>query len=256
MRGGVLQWPLFSGRGMAVIGAEQYVHLTDGARLALRRQGNGPGIVWAHALMSSMADEQARVPAWHAARDLVRFDARGHGSSANPAPVDPRTLDWPALGNDMLAVADACRLQRWIAGGVSMGGMSALCAALAAPGRVRALVLVSPPPVWEARAPHAEQFARAAQIMARRAVRHPEAAATATQYRGAALANLPPREAFACLSDMPALMIAWPGDPGHPLASAHALHAVLPRSRLVVLADQHDEAGCNNSIGLFLQQLP
>lgn len=213
----------------------------------------GATLVWAHAFLSSVANEDRQgVPAWHDGLDVLRYDARGHG--AGPVCSDPAQLDWPALGADMLAVADAHALDGFIAGGVSMGAMTALCAALAAPARVRALVLVSPPPLWQARAPHAQAFARASAVMQRRAVRHPDGAALAMLYAGAAAANLPEPRTLERLRDTPVLIVAWEGDAAHPLASARTLQAGLPRACLVVLAHADDHAARDDAIGLFLRQ--
>ena len=209
-------------------------------------------LIWAHAFLSSVVLEN-RLPAsaWHGALDVLRYDARGHGDG--PAASDPAQLDWPALGTDLLAVADARALTSFVAGGVSMGAMTALCAALAAPQRVRALVLVSPPPLWQARAPHAAAFTRASNLMQRRALRHPEAATLAILYAGAARANLPAPTALATLRDTPVLIVAWDGDPAHPLASAQALKALLPHAALVQLTGADDRAG-RDAIDLFLRQ--
>jgi pimeloyl-ACP methyl ester carboxylesterase len=54
-----------------------------------------------------------------------------------------------------------------------------------------------------------------------------------TVLRGAAACDLPPLEALATL-DQPTLVLAWEGDPGHPVSTATALTGALIRTELVV----------------------
>ncbi|MFP5393721.1 MAG: alpha/beta fold hydrolase [Gammaproteobacteria bacterium] len=224
-----------------------------GARLHACSRGQGPALVWAHGLLSSMAAEDG-AGMWPDKSDgtLVRYDARGHGASAAVQSVDEAC--WDALAQDMLAVAAALVPQPFCAGGVSLGAATALCAALHAPEQVGRLVLMGPPPLWEARAPFARQYVRiAAAGMATierlagvssrdlppwlaQARLTPRAQAlrpdSALLYAAAAASNLPPRERLRLLADVPALIIGWEGDPGHPWASALELHRLLPRSIL------------------------
>lgn len=246
-------------------------------RLHVRIEGEGAGeratLVWAHGLLSSVAAEDATGwydwPAAAAQMRVIRYDAIGHGNSAPPA--TPAQCAWQALGADMLTVADGAGATRFVAGGASMGGMTALAAALAAPGRVRALVLVSPPSLWEARVAqkaHYQAVARAGRVaggdamatwMAATAARSfaafPDAAMAAilagvdvgvrhiagptlwALLRGAGQSDLPPRATLAALAALPTLIVAWEGDSTHPLASAEELHRLLPASQLFIARD-------------------
>lgn len=252
---------------------------TVAARLHMRIEGQGSALVWAHGLLSSMAAEDATGwydwPAAAAAMRLIRYDAVGHGRSA--APESPAQCEWRALGDDMLAVADVADVAdqadtaRFIAGGASMGGMTALHAALASPARVQALVLVSPPSLWEARVAqkaHYQAVARAGRVAGGEAmatwmaatvsrtfsafpaeamaailagvdvgVRHIAGPTLWALLRGASQSDLPPREALAALASMPTLIVAWEGDATHPLASAEELHRLLPASQLFIARD-------------------
>ena len=261
----------------------------DGAaRLHVRSAGAGETLVWAHGLLSSMAAEDATGwydwPAAEAHMRVVRYDARGHGRSAPPA--SPAQCEWRALGTDMLAVADRAGVQCFIAGGASMGGMSAIEAALQAPARVQALVLVSPPSLWEERvvqATHYQRVARAGRVAGGSAMATWMAATQARTFaawpadaieavlagvdvgvrdiagttlwsllRGAGQSDLPPRAALAALAHVPTLIIAWEGDATHPLASAQQLHRLLPASELVTLRDHAQFRTMGASIRAFV----
>lgn len=240
----------------------------------VRSAGSGAPFVWAHGLMSSMETEDALgILQWQdfpASLRLVRYDARGHGASAPSS--GPQHHTWPQLARDMLAVADGAGAGTFIAGGWSMGAATALHAALQAPERVQGLVLMLPPAVWEARSAQAALYRRAVQLcdslgparFARliasdaglpawllRAAPHlgpamrdsilgMDATVIPHLFGGATLSDLPSREELGALSATPSLIVAWPDDPAHPLASAQELHRLLSRSTLMTAATYDD----------------
>lgn len=246
--------------------------------------GEGAALVWAHGLAARAAgDSWADWAALARTLKVVRYDARGHGNSAVPG--DPHDYRWDRLGRDMLAVADGAGDARFIAGGVSMGCATAIHAAVQAPARIKALVLVLPPAAWEARAAQAAKYRRAAALgkslgsrlvsqLAGKAIEdtlprwfvdaEPGKAAAmsgrsgaldgnawADRMLGAAASNLPPRDAFAALAHIPAAILAWEGDATHPLSSAEALHRLLPQSTLFVARDHASFTTIAGRIGAF-----
>lgn len=76
-----------------------------------------------------------------AGRRVVMYDARGHGASA---PADPDAYDYSELAADAVAVLDHLGIERAALVGQSMGSATAVAVALAHPGRVRALAIVTP----------------------------------------------------------------------------------------------------------------
>jgi pimeloyl-ACP methyl ester carboxylesterase len=73
---------------------------------------------------------------------VIAYDARGHGRSS-PAPAqDAYTYD--DLGSDLMAVLDDRGIERAVLAGASMGAHTLLWAALKAPERVAALVVITP----------------------------------------------------------------------------------------------------------------
>ena len=113
----------------------------NGTTLHYEIQGRGPALVFLHAGIadSGMWDEQVRHFRTHFT--VVRFDQRGYGASAPAtgpyAPVEDCDALLGALGIDHATVI-----------GLSNGGSFALDLALAHPGRVSRLVVVSSSPGW------------------------------------------------------------------------------------------------------------
>jgi 3-oxoadipate enol-lactonase len=73
---------------------------------------------------------------------LVRYDTRGHGSSATPP--EPYSLD--DVGNDVIELLDHLDIGRAHVAGLSLGGMTAMWLAINAPERVDRLVLLCTSP--------------------------------------------------------------------------------------------------------------
>jgi len=246
---------------------EREIQLTSG-RTHVRIEGRGRPLVWTHGFASSieMEDGTGMGALWRALDlQLVRYDARGHGRSA-PA-RDDAGQTWPAMAADLLELVTALGLERPIAGGASMGTATSLHAAVRNPGAFSGLLLVVPPTAWETRKAQADLYRGGAALVEARGIegyvaiaretlraqpmpgftgemqermfadmRAKGAAELARNLRGAAASDLPDPARIREL-DLPALIIATRGDPGHPLSTAEKLAQVLPRAELVVLDD-------------------
>src|SRR5258706_9725255 len=116
----------------------------DHARLAWGRvDGRGPAVVWLGGFRSAMSGTKAQALAeWALAggRDYLRFDYFGHGESQGRF-QDGTVTRWRG---DALAVIDELTGGPVVLVGSSMGGWLACLAAVARPGRIRAMVLVAP----------------------------------------------------------------------------------------------------------------
>jgi hypothetical protein len=55
---------------------------------------------------------------------------------------------------------------------------------------------------------------------------------------------------------MPALILAWEDDPGHPLSSAEEFARLLPNSRLVIAKNMDDVLTWTRDIRTFIGNLP
>jgi 3-oxoadipate enol-lactonase len=223
--------------------------------------------VWAHGLQSSRAHEDELglfdwSPVEEVAR-VVRYDARGHGEAG--CPYEDRAYRWSTLVDDMLWAAGA--EGPFVAGGACMGAATALYAAVRAPRRIQALVLVTPPAAWDSRNGQVEDYASAAALVERRglpslleqwrsrpqpkilarelprardiSMRHLAAMdekALPAILRGMASSDLPEPEQISSLV-LPALILAWDGDPHHPVATAEALADLLILGEIQVARD-------------------
>ncbi len=260
-----------------------------GGSLAYEEVGTGRSFLWGHGLTANRAEEDAAglLGTWPFPPDevrRVRYDARGHGAS--PGPADPAAYGWDELARDQLGLADALGIGTYVAAGASMGCATALHAAVLAPERVQALVLVIPPTAWSSRpeqralyeagadlierdglAAFAEVSAQAqppmlfanlgldwAEQARRRALALDEATMPAV-LRGAAASDLPPESAVAAM-DVPALILAWTGDASHPVATAERLDALLPQSELVVAEDLRAVLSWPERVVSFVAALP
>jgi len=236
-----------------------------GVDLAVRDAGVGLPLIWGHGLLGSMGQEDTAglMPEAELIGSLrwIRYDARGHGASE--ATLDPADYRWPELARDLLALADGLGLASSAFGGVSMGCATALHAAVASPARVRALVLVAPPTAWKTRPRQARIYRFSARLVERFGVRslralgwlasrrasdsvfvamqrsflahlaHADRRAVSAALRGAASSDLPAPEDLHRLA-APALILAWRGDPTHPVSTAQRLLELLPGAELHV----------------------
>lgn len=109
--------------------------LINGARIHYRRDGKGYPILLVHAGIADSRMWEPQVSALGEHFDLIRPDLRGYGDSELP----PSAY---AMRDDLIALMDHLRLDRFHLIGCSMGGSVAIDVALENPGRVDRLVLV------------------------------------------------------------------------------------------------------------------
>ena len=235
----------------------------DGVRLAVEEAGppEGAPIVLLHGLtatrryvvMGSKALERGGFR-------VTSYDARGHGrSSAAPS------YRYEDLAADLLAVMDACGVERAVLAGASMGSHTLLRVALAAPERVAGIVAITPafdpsvPPGldrWDelaqglrcdgiegfVEAYHVEEQVPQAwvetvrTVLRQRMAQHDDLSAVAD-----ALQEVPRSQPFATLDELRAIAVPTvvvadrdEADPGHPLAVGEAYAATIPGARLIV----------------------
>lgn len=109
-----------------------------GVELAVEEHGAGMPVVLLHGFPLSSRMWEAIVPALTQVGRVVTVDLRGFGDSE--APQSGYSMD--ALAGDVMGVAAALHLDRWVLAGHSMGGYVALRVAARWPERLAGLMLV------------------------------------------------------------------------------------------------------------------
>lgn len=238
-----------------------------GAQISYSVVGSGPVVLSAHGLSMSRAAVaglgQSFAPLGERGRTVVEYDARGHGrSTGRQVPLD---YSWETLAGDLLALIDEVSPTAPVdAIGASMGCATILHAVTTAPERFRRLVLVIPPTAWETRRVMAAGYETQARLLEEQGMeayleltaRFPNPPALPpeltlrpdvteellpTVFRGAALSDFPSPEAIVAVTQ-PVLILAWAGDPGHPVSTAERLVALLPSAELRVAQSPADVA--------------
>ena len=116
----------------------QQVALPTGATVGLTDSGGeGPVVVFSHGLLMNHTMFAPQVAALRDTYRVVTWDERGHGEAEHEG-------DWSYWdsADDLLAILDHLGVDKAVLAGMSQGGFLSLRAALTAPDRVRALVLL------------------------------------------------------------------------------------------------------------------
>ena len=157
-------------------------------------------------------------------------------------------------------------------GGLSMGAGTAIHAAVRFPERVKALILVTPPPAWEKREKIKAVYRKVISKMDGKSIpeilkrtiqmnqdppeyfeqNHPgtkqrlqdcrlgfEPQYYTQIYLGGANSDFPSREQISRIS-VPTLIIAHPDDPNHPLETAQELNNLIKGSELTIVSAYDD----------------
>jgi pimeloyl-ACP methyl ester carboxylesterase len=99
-----------------------YANSPDGTRIAYDRSGMGPAIVLLHGGGGTRQEwyEAGYVRRLRDYYTVIAVDLRGHGESG--LRTDPADYSTDKMGQDILAVADACAVERFVMWGMSYGG--------------------------------------------------------------------------------------------------------------------------------------
>jgi pimeloyl-ACP methyl ester carboxylesterase len=231
----------------------------DGVRIYYQAFGPSDGatpLLLTHGFSETSAMWQPNLAALSAARPVITWDLRGHGSS--DAPDDLARYSAEACVADMAALLDACGIARAVAGGLSLGGFLSLELWLAHPDRVAGLVLCDTGPGYRRDEPR-QRWNDRAIALAGRLERDSARRGLALAARGI-LTQRDARviEALPAITS-PALVLVGARDSDYLGAAEYmaarlprAVHAVIPEAGHVCNVDQPDLF--NQQVLAFLDQ--
>jgi 3-oxoadipate enol-lactonase len=219
--------------------------------------GSAPAVVLHHPLATNLGTWDALSAALVPRYRVLRFDARGHGTS--DAPAGAYTL--AGLAQDVIALMDHAGIAKGHFLGLSMGGMIGQQLGLDHPSRFHSLTLVStssrvPPEgrqIWLDRIANAPKTGMAGTvdtalgrwITPENRAGRPDLVARLTAmmlstpvdgYVGwcHAISNLDLTDRLGAIR-LPTLVVVGAADPATPPAAAEIIHKAIPGSRLVVM---------------------
>lgn len=232
---------------------------------SLHISGSGQPLIWLHGMLNSVESDSAY--------SLIDFDQLSKLVSVVRYNTCNKSVagdySWNAATDELFRIADVQNYGSMILGGCSMGSGTALHAAVRFPERVKALILVTPPPAWEMRAGVKTIYKKIAAKAEQNSIpeflkrliaqnqdppdffeqQHPGTRQRLLEYRlsfdpryyspiyrGGAASDLPSREQIAGIS-VPTLIVTHPNDENHPYKMAQQLNSLIKGSELVTVSD-------------------
>lgn len=113
---------------------DKRLHRADGSQIAWQCEGSpaAPVVILSNSLAADRSMWQPMVDDLVKQYRLITYDTRGHGASSSGR----STATLTDLADDLVAVLDAAGAKRAVIVGISLGGMTAMTAALLHPDRV------------------------------------------------------------------------------------------------------------------------
>lgn len=250
----------------------------------LHIEGTGQPVLWMHGMLNSVESDSlySMVDFNRLAQQvkLIRYNACDKAVNGD--------YSWNGLVEECKSVIDSLDNDKVILGGMSMGSGTALYTAIRYPEKVKALILVTPPPAWEVRvATQAiyEKIAQKAQpdhipnfllrIIQRNQdppdffeSRYPGTRKKLLDYRlsfdpayyysiyhGGAISDFPTREELTQMK-IPTLIVGDPNDIGHPIEVAREMNELISNSQLVEIRNIEDYDKLQEIVSVFLSSIP
>jgi 3-oxoadipate enol-lactonase len=242
--------------------------------------GTGQPFIWLHGMLNSVESDSVY--------SLVDFDQISKYVSVVRYNACEKAADadysWNAMTKELIEIAYQQNYQSMILGGCSMGSGTAIHTAVRFPEKVKALILVTPPPAWEIRKkakavyhkvasrthPHKipellkriielnedpPEFFEKMRPGTRQCLLNLRLAFEpgyySSIYTGGAVSDFPTREQIEQIL-VPTLIISIPNDEKHPIETAQELHSLIPNSELVLVSGSEDYRNLQGKICDFL----
>lgn len=245
-------------------------------------QGQGEPLYWLHGMLNSVELDStySLVDLSQLAElaTLIRYNYCDKSVSGN--------YTWQYLSEELIGIINSQNDQRVILGGLSMGSGTILHAAVNYPEKVKALILVTPPPAWESREKVKSVYRKVAaktnpekipEILKRIVSwsqeppdyyeeKHPgtrnriqdlrlsfEPEYYTRLYLDGAASDMPSREQIASIH-VPTLIISHHNDENHPLEMAQELNNLINKSELIVVSAYSDYEKLQKKVRDFIIQ--
>ena len=249
----------------------------------LHIQGEGHPFIWLHGMLNSVESDSVY--------SLVDFDQLSKIVSVIRYNACEKASDgdysWKAMTNELIGIADEQNFESMILGGCSMGSGTAIHATIEFPERVKALILVTPPPAWEIRKkakavyhkvaskthPHKlpeflkriielnedpPEFFEEMRPGTRKSLLDLrlgfEPGYYSSIYTGGANSDFPTREQISRIT-VPTLIISIPDDEKHPIEIAREINSLIPNSELALVSSSEDYLNLQKKIYDFVCSL-
>lgn len=251
--------------------------------IPLTIQGNGEPFIWLHGMLNSVESDSL-----YSLIDLnklsenvqvIRYDACGKSVTGD--------YKWDSMTNQLADVVEANHIHQAIVAGTSMGSVTGLHFAVMHPEKVKALILVTPPPAWQKREAVKSVYRKIASKASHGHIpeflkrlisitqdppafyeqQHPGTRQKLMEYRlafdphyypqiynGGAASDLPLREQLAEIK-VPTLIAALPDDENHPLDIAMEINELIPNSVLEVVSNYQDYLNLQQKVKQFLREI-
>lgn len=228
--------------------------------------GIGQPLVWLHGILSSVESDSvySLIDFAQLAETVtvIRYNTCNKSVTGD--------YSWEASTEELMKIADVHNFGPMILGGCSMGSGTTIHAAVRFPERVKALILVTPPPAWEYRnsiktiyTKIAHKADRDLEVLKRLISLNPDPPEFYEQrhhgtqqrllnyrlsfdpqyyariYSGGAVSDLPSREQIAAIN-VPTFIVAILNDENHPYKMACELNSLIKGSVLHTVSDYPD----------------
>lgn len=251
--------------------------------VTLNIEGEGQPFIWLHGMLNSVESDSlySLIDLHQTAKKakVIRYDACGKSVYGD--------YRWDTMTDHLAQVVESGNYQEVIIGGCSMGSVSALHYAVKYPEKVKALILVTPPPAWEKREAVKAVYRKIASKAHGNSIpdflkrlisitqdppefyeqQHPGTRQKLMEYRlsfnpkyyaqiylGGAASDLPSREQIASIK-VPTLIAALPEDENHPLEIAQELNALIANSCMEVISDYTGYLNLQHKVEKFMAAL-
>ncbi|MDP2889145.1 MAG: alpha/beta hydrolase [Bacteroidota bacterium] len=231
----------------------------------LQITGYGQPFIWLHGMLGSVeSDSVYSMVDFNRVSEIasvIRYDSCGKSATGD--------YSWNGMTNELFHLVNHYKFEPLILGGTSMGSGTAIHFAVRFPEKVKALILVTPPPAWEKRKVVKSLYNKIAMKaeqptmpdFLRRLItlnqdppdffenEHPgtrqrllnsrlgfDALYYPQIYRGGAASDLPAPEEIEKIK-VPTLIAAFPDDLNHPLEMAQTLNNLISGSEMFIISD-------------------